>query len=33
MTTDAVMGMGNGDLRDGARKMYDLMDQLERKNA
>jgi hypothetical protein len=32
MTARAVRGMGNGSRRDGARKMYALMHQLE-KNA
>lgn len=32
MTADAVRGMGNGDLRSGAQRMYSLMDQLERRN-
>lgn len=32
MTANAVQGMGNGDLREGARKMYALMDRLERRN-
>ena len=29
MTSDAVKGMGNGDVNKGAQKMYDLMNQLE----
>ncbi len=29
MTSDAVKGMGNGDVNAGAQKMYDLMNQLE----
>jgi len=29
MTADAVRGMGNGDVREGARRMYQLMDKLE----
>ena len=29
MTADAVRGMGNGDVRAGARKMYQLMNKLE----
>jgi len=29
MTSDAVKGMGNGDVNEGAQKMYDLMNQLE----
>ena len=29
MTSDAVKGMGNGDVNEGAQKMYDLMKQLE----
>jgi len=31
MTSDAVKGMGNGDVNAGAQKMYDLMNQLEAK--
>lgn len=30
MTRDAVKGMGNGDLRKGIGRMYDVMDNLER---
>mgnify|MGYP005989659183 CR=1 FL=1 len=30
MTRDAVKGMGNGDLRKGIGRMYDMMDNLER---
>ena len=30
MTADAVRGAGNGDRREGARKMYEMMDNLER---
>ncbi len=29
MTSDAVKGMGNGDVNKGAQRMYDLMNQLE----
>jgi len=29
MTSDAVKGMGNGDVNAGAQKMYDLMNKLE----
>ena len=29
MTSDAVKGLGNGDVNAGAQKMYDLMNQLE----
>ena len=31
MTADAVRGMGNGDVNQGAQKMYDLMNNLESK--
>ena len=31
MTSDAVKGMGNGDVNAGAQKMYDLMNNLESK--
>ena len=31
MTSDAVKGMGNGDVNVGAQRMYDLMNQLESK--
>ena len=31
MTADAVKGAGNGDRMAGARKMYQMMDQLEGK--
>lgn len=31
MTRDAVKGAGNGDLRQGIQRMYDMMDNLERK--
>jgi hypothetical protein len=31
MTADAVLGMGNGDVNQGAQKMYDLMNNLESK--
>ena len=31
MTADAVRGMGNGDVNQGAQKMYDLMNSLESK--
>ena len=30
MTADAVRGAGGGDRREGARKMYEMMDNLER---
>ena len=32
MTASAVRGMGNGDLRKGAQRMYNLMDRLEKNN-
>ena len=31
MTADAVRGMGNGDVNEGAQRMYDLMNNLESK--
>ena len=31
MTADAVRGMGNGDVNQGAQRMYDLMNNLESK--
>ena len=31
MTADAVRGIGNGSRREGAKKMYNLMNQFERR--